>query len=280
MTQVYGAEDVFLLKTAREKAAQFEAARTGPSADLHGEDPPFALPRRDASQRADGVHRHGARPPAVHRRRLDPRPLRRHADHARPRTHACRVRDRRRGGRETVGCSEEPGARGRCRGRRWTRAAPRRRHWRRSRSPRRRRRPLAAQQRRLPGDAPEPEPRADDRAGALGPRLQPRRRPAPRAALLAARHRACRPAPGRGRDGDRRAQRGRVAQARLVARHARAAGRHRPAARRAGAARPRPRPERLRAARLPAERASRSAPWAAGASPDGSAPRPSRSSSG
>ena len=84
-TNVYGADGVFLLKTAKDKAAAFEAAGLGAPADLHGEDAPLALARRDAAERADGVHRHRARPAALHRRRLDRRAVRRHADDARPR---------------------------------------------------------------------------------------------------------------------------------------------------------------------------------------------------
>ncbi len=67
-----------------------------PPPDLHGEDAPLALARPDAAERAHGVHRHRPRPSALHRRRLDRRALRRHADDARPRQDARRPRDRHR----------------------------------------------------------------------------------------------------------------------------------------------------------------------------------------
>ena len=58
--------------------------------DLHGEDAPLALARSGAEERADRLHGHGSRPPALHGRRLDRRAVRRHDDHARPRQDARR----------------------------------------------------------------------------------------------------------------------------------------------------------------------------------------------
>ncbi len=69
-------------------------------ADLHGEDAPLALARRDALERADRLHRHGARPAALHRGGVDRRALRRHADDAGPREDARGARHRHRRGRE------------------------------------------------------------------------------------------------------------------------------------------------------------------------------------
>ena len=81
--------------------------RSRQAADLHGEDAPLALARRVAPERADGVHGHRPRPAAVHRRRLDRRALRRHADDARPRQGAGRLLDRRRRATGTPSaCSE------------------------------------------------------------------------------------------------------------------------------------------------------------------------------
>ncbi len=75
------------------------AGRVRRVADLHGQDPPLALARPDARQRAHRLHRHGARPPSLHRRGLARRALRRHADDARPGTHARRPGGRHRRGR-------------------------------------------------------------------------------------------------------------------------------------------------------------------------------------
>ena len=97
---VYGADDVFLLKTAQGQGGGVREVRPRQPADLHGEDAPLPLARRGAPQRADGVHGHRPRPAAVHRRRLDRRALRRHADDARPRQGSRRVLDRRRRARE------------------------------------------------------------------------------------------------------------------------------------------------------------------------------------
>ena len=82
---VYGADDVFLLKAAKRQGGGVRGGRPRAPADLHGEDAPLALARPDASQRADRLHGDGARPPALHGRGLDRRALRRHADDARPR---------------------------------------------------------------------------------------------------------------------------------------------------------------------------------------------------
>ena len=85
------------------------------AADLHGEDPPLPLPRRDAPERADRLHRDRAGPPPVHRRGLDRRALRRHADDAGPRQGARRVRDRHRRPTATPSVCSSGGAQRRVR---------------------------------------------------------------------------------------------------------------------------------------------------------------------
>ena len=96
VTRVYGGDGVQLLPAAREKAAAFESGGSRQPADLHGQDAPLALARPDAEERTDGVHGHGARPAALHGRRLDRGAVRRHADDARARRVTRRVRDRHR----------------------------------------------------------------------------------------------------------------------------------------------------------------------------------------
>ncbi len=58
------------------------ARRLRQAADLHGEDAPVALPRPDARERSDRLHRDGARHPRLYGRGLARRALRRHADDA------------------------------------------------------------------------------------------------------------------------------------------------------------------------------------------------------
>ena len=87
--RVYGADGIFLLKTAQDKIAQFDGGGPRPAADLHGEDAPLALATTPTlDERADRLHGDGPRPPRLHRRRLDRRALRRHADDARLRRDA------------------------------------------------------------------------------------------------------------------------------------------------------------------------------------------------
>ena len=92
-------------RRAREDRSLHEG-RPRHGADLHGEDAPVALARPGSRQRADRLDAPGARPALLHRRRLDRRALRRHADDARPGRHARRSRtstSTTRGGRS--GCS-------------------------------------------------------------------------------------------------------------------------------------------------------------------------------
>ena len=65
-------------------AAHLGGSRLRPSADLHGQDAIFLLDRPEPARRADRPHRADARGPAVGRRRLRRRHLRRDHDHARP----------------------------------------------------------------------------------------------------------------------------------------------------------------------------------------------------
>ena len=92
-TTVYGADDVFLLKTAKEKAARFERAGLGKLPICMAKTHLSLSHDAVAPERADRLHRDRARPPSLHRRRLDRRPLRRHADDARARQGA-RLRSR------------------------------------------------------------------------------------------------------------------------------------------------------------------------------------------
>ena len=80
--RVYGADGVFLQPAARAKVKEFTRLGTDRAPDLHGEDASLALARPEARERAGGVHRGRPRPAGVHRRRLDRRALRRHADDA------------------------------------------------------------------------------------------------------------------------------------------------------------------------------------------------------
>ena len=70
------------------KGQGVQQARLRPHADLHGEDASVAVPRPEARERAGRVHGRRTRPPRLHRRRMDRRALRRHADHARLRQDA------------------------------------------------------------------------------------------------------------------------------------------------------------------------------------------------
>ena len=65
--------------------------RPRPAADLHGQDPPLALARSRACQRADGLRGDGPRRARVHRRRLARRSVRDDADDARARRLARRL---------------------------------------------------------------------------------------------------------------------------------------------------------------------------------------------
>ena len=97
--RVYGADGIFLLKTAKDKIAQWEGTSI--------EKLPICMAKTHLSlshdaaphERADRLHRHGPRPARLHGRGLDRGTLRRHADDARLRLDACgdQRRHRRRG---------------------------------------------------------------------------------------------------------------------------------------------------------------------------------------
>ena len=95
-TRVYGADGVEFLPAARKSLAQFEDARLRPPADLHGQDPVLAQPRRGAQEPPDRLHRPDPRGPAVGRRRLHHAAVRRDADDAGPAVAAGRREDRHR----------------------------------------------------------------------------------------------------------------------------------------------------------------------------------------
>ena len=81
-TRVYGADGVFVLQTARDRIEQFERVGlvTCRSAWPRRTSPCRTTPRSD--ERPDRLHRHDPRRAGVHRRRLDRRSLRGHADDA------------------------------------------------------------------------------------------------------------------------------------------------------------------------------------------------------
>ena len=97
--RVYGADGIFLLKTARDKIEQFSGAGLDRL--------PICMAKTHLSlshdatldERADRIHGHRPRPARLHRRGLDRRALRRHADDAGLRREAGGVQRRhRRGG--------------------------------------------------------------------------------------------------------------------------------------------------------------------------------------
>ena len=95
-TRVYGAGSVVFLQTAKDKIKQYTAQRPRPAADLHGEDPPLALARSRACQRADRVRGDGPRRARLHGRGLARRSLRDDADDARARRLTRRLQRRHR----------------------------------------------------------------------------------------------------------------------------------------------------------------------------------------
>ena len=106
-TRVYGADGVELLPAGEEEGRGLGEQRPREAPDLHGEDAPLALARSGAQERADRLHRHGPRPAALHRRRLDRRAVRRHDDDARSREDARGLRHRHRRDRaRPSGCSK------------------------------------------------------------------------------------------------------------------------------------------------------------------------------
>ena len=90
--RVYGADGISLLPAARAKIKEFNEAGLDQPADLHGEDAPLALARPALANAPTGFTVGVRDLRAYTGRRLDRRALRRHADDARPRQDARRVR--------------------------------------------------------------------------------------------------------------------------------------------------------------------------------------------
>jgi formate--tetrahydrofolate ligase len=80
--RVYGADGRRLPPGGAREDQDLHGQGLRQAAHLHGEDPPLALPRPDAPERAHRLHRHGPRHPRVHRGGLARSAPRRHADDA------------------------------------------------------------------------------------------------------------------------------------------------------------------------------------------------------
>ena len=97
--RVYGADGIFLLKTARDKIAQFNATGLDRLPICMAKTHLSLSHDAVAHERADRLHGDDPRPARLHRRRLDRRTLRRHADDARLRRESrCGERRHRRRG--------------------------------------------------------------------------------------------------------------------------------------------------------------------------------------
>ena len=106
-----GDRDPGLRRRRRRLSLLQHAPRPRPStlrSHLHGEDAPLALARPDPDRRPHRLHAARARAAPVHRRRLDRRNLRRHADDARPLERLRRETHRHRRGRRDSRSEVEP----------------------------------------------------------------------------------------------------------------------------------------------------------------------------
>ena len=101
--EIYRADDISADKPVRDQLASFEAMGYGKAAGLHRQDPVQLLDQRRSQGRAGRPHHSGARSPALRRRRIRRRDLRRDHDHARPAARAGGGLDRHRAGREDRG---------------------------------------------------------------------------------------------------------------------------------------------------------------------------------
>ena len=110
-TRVYGADGISLLPAARERIKEFNEAGLDRLPICMAKTHLSLSARPDARERADRLHGHGARHARVHRRRLDRRALRRHADDARARQDAGRDQRRHRRARDGRSASSDEPAR-------------------------------------------------------------------------------------------------------------------------------------------------------------------------